>query len=206
MLRTCFYIQKFSVTGISIFFNSRLKIRSCFKVLISRILFQSSHSQVYIQLFRRTANRLCWSQHELCSLQLHAENGQSAELGLLCAHAGALLFRLSFFFQTLLFQNHDVIGKSIYQISRIFELLDGANDIEIDKEFGRIDKTFRWDLRTLKLFRDESSFSEGFLNRSLTNFKGSVQGSLSRKAVEWMVRVVNPFVFMDQWNDGVRLL
>lgn len=53
-------------------------------------------------------------------------------------------------------QNHDVIGKSIYEISRILKLLGGANDIEIVKEYGRVEKQFKWDLKTLKLFRNGS--------------------------------------------------
>ncbi|CAI2346371.1 unnamed protein product [Caenorhabditis sp. 36 PRJEB53466] len=102
----------------------------------------------------------------------------------------------------VLMQNHDVIGKSIYELSRIFELLGGANDVEIDKEFGRVDKKFRWDLESLQLFRDESSIPPEFLNKSLQIAKGSVQGSLSRPAVEWMVVTVNPSTFLNQWNQG----
>ncbi|PIC45002.1 hypothetical protein B9Z55_005173 [Caenorhabditis nigoni] len=99
-------------------------------------------------------------------------------------------------------QNHDVIGKTVYEISRIFEILDGANDIDIDKEYGRVDKKFNWDLKTLRLFRDESSLSSSFLNKTLKMSKGSVQGSLSREAVEWMVKTVNPKKYLDQWNEG----
>ncbi|EGT36011.1 hypothetical protein CAEBREN_03660 [Caenorhabditis brenneri] len=103
----------------------------------------------------------------------------------------------------ILMQNHDVIGKTVYEISRIFELLDGANDIDIDKEFGRIEERFDWDLKTLRLFRDESLYTPEFLNKTLRISKGSVQGSLSREAVEWMVKTVNPRVYLDQWNEGV---
>ncbi|KAF1766371.1 hypothetical protein GCK72_006328 [Caenorhabditis remanei] len=101
----------------------------------------------------------------------------------------------------VLMQNHDVIGKTVYEISRIFEILDGANDIDIDKEFGRIEERFEWDLKTLRLFRDESIYTSSFLNSSLRISKGSVQGSLSREAVEWMVKTVNPrkYGVDEQW-------
>lgn len=102
----------------------------------------------------------------------------------------------------VLMQNHDVIGKTVYEISRIFEILDGANDIDIDKEFGRVEDRFSWDLKTLRLFRDESTLSECFLNHTLKLSKGSVQGSLSREAVKWMVNTVNPRVYLEQWNEG----
>uniref|UniRef100_A0A1I7U2B2 FBA_2 domain-containing protein n=2 Tax=Caenorhabditis tropicalis TaxID=1561998 RepID=A0A1I7U2B2_9PELO len=90
----------------------------------------------------------------------------------------------------ILMQNHDVIGKSVYEISRIFEIFGGANDVDIAK--GNIVERFRWDLESLDLFRDV---------RELRIVKGSVQGSLSREAVDWIVNQVNPMVFL---ADGIK--
>ena len=54
----------------------------------------------------------------------------------------------------ILLQNHDVIVKSVYEMEQIYEWLGGANDIEITPEAGRLDKNFKWDPKSLKMFRN----------------------------------------------------
>ena len=85
---------------------------------------------------------------------MYGEDGENTELGIFRFDAGKFQIIAVGDHEELSFQNHDVIGKTVYEISRIFEILDGANDIDIDKEFGRIEEGFEWDLKTLRLFRD----------------------------------------------------
>uniref|UniRef100_A0A8R1DFF2 Uncharacterized protein n=1 Tax=Caenorhabditis japonica TaxID=281687 RepID=A0A8R1DFF2_CAEJA len=103
----------------------------------------------------------------------------------------------------ILLQNHDVITKSVYEMEQIYEWLGGANDVEITPEAGRVDKKFEWDPRSLKLFRNESGIDEKVLNTTMKFAKGAAQGSLSRAAVDWMVRTADLSTYIAQWNKGM---
>lgn len=103
----------------------------------------------------------------------------------------------------ILLQNHDVIVKSVYEIEQIYDWLGGANDIEITPEAGRVDnKKFKWDPVSLKMFRNETGIDKNVLTTSMKFAKGAVQGSLSRGAVDWMVRTVDLSTYINQWNEG----
>ncbi|PIC46635.1 hypothetical protein B9Z55_006259 [Caenorhabditis nigoni] len=102
----------------------------------------------------------------------------------------------------ILLQNHDLITKSVYELEQVYEWLGGANDVEITPEAGRLDNKFKWDPKSLKMFRNESGINEVVLNGKMKFAKGAVQGSLSRAAVEWMVRTADLTIYIDQWNKG----
>ncbi|RCN32846.1 hypothetical protein ANCCAN_21336 [Ancylostoma caninum] len=91
-------------------------------------------------------------------------------------------------------------------MATIFELLDGANDVEITPcPKDRSDLKKMWDARSLQLFANvidmsESAVSAKQLNASLSFAKGAVQASLSREAVEWVVFTVNLTTLMQQIN------
>ncbi|RCN29708.1 hypothetical protein ANCCAN_24531 [Ancylostoma caninum] len=86
-------------------------------------------------------------------------------------------------------------------MATIFELLDGANDIEITPcPKDRLDLKKMWDARSLKLFANETDVSAKQLNASLSFAKGAVQASLSRAAVEWLVFTANLTTLMEQIN------
>ncbi|KIH64946.1 hypothetical protein ANCDUO_04735 [Ancylostoma duodenale] len=103
-------------------------------------------------------------------------------------------------------ENHDVIIKSPYEVATIFELLEGANDVEITPcPKDRLDLTEMWDARSLKLFANDIDMSESAvsakqLNATLSFAKGAVQVSLSRAAVEWLVFTANLTTLMQQIN------
>ncbi|EYC09607.1 hypothetical protein Y032_0059g2961 [Ancylostoma ceylanicum] len=99
-------------------------------------------------------------------------------------------------------ENHDVIIKSPYEMVTIFELLDGANDVEITPcPEDRLNPNKTWDARSLRLFPNESAVSEKQLNASLSFAKGAVQASLSRAAVEWLVLTANLTTLIQQINE-----
>ncbi|PIC46636.1 hypothetical protein B9Z55_006260 [Caenorhabditis nigoni] len=102
----------------------------------------------------------------------------------------------------ILLQNHDLITKSVYELEQVYEWLGGANDVEITPEAGRLDNKFKWDPKSLKMFRNESGINEVVLNGKMKFAKGAAQGSLSRAAVDWMVRTADLTTYIDQWNKG----
>lgn len=102
----------------------------------------------------------------------------------------------------MLLQNHDVFTKSVYEMDRIFELLDGANDVSVTKETeGRRKNHLKWDPISLKMFRNDSGIEESILSSEMRISSGYSQASMSRAAVDWMVNTVDLTVFIDQWNQ-----
>ncbi|CAI2346376.1 unnamed protein product [Caenorhabditis sp. 36 PRJEB53466] len=102
----------------------------------------------------------------------------------------------------ILLQNHDVIIKSVYELEQVYEWLGGANDVEITPEAGRLDKKLSWDPKSLKMFRNETGIDEKVLTTRMKFAKGAAQGSLSRAAVDWMVRTADLSTYIAQWNSG----
>ncbi|CAD6194440.1 unnamed protein product [Caenorhabditis auriculariae] len=103
----------------------------------------------------------------------------------------------------ILLQNHDFIIKSVYELVKIYGLLGGANDVELTPAGGdRVDKKFKWDPKSLKLFRNEAGRSQAQLETSMSFAKGAAQASLSRQAVDWMVRTADLTLFIKQMNAG----
>ncbi|CAP24007.2 Protein CBG02521 [Caenorhabditis briggsae] len=102
----------------------------------------------------------------------------------------------------ILLQNHDLITKSVYELEQVYEWLGGANDVEITPEAGRLDNKFKWDPKSLKMFRNATGIDEVILNGKMKFAKGAAQGSLSRAAVDWMVRTADLTTYIDQWNKG----
>ncbi|KIH54911.1 Core-2/I-Branching enzyme [Ancylostoma duodenale] len=101
----------------------------------------------------------------------------------------------------LLMQNYDVMIKTVYETVAILEKLEGANDVHIRPcEAGRWNHSFKWDARSLRLYRDERLATPAQLNGSLTFARGAVHASLSRAAVHWMVKIVDLTVLLDQLN------
>ncbi|CAB63388.1 EGF-like domain-containing protein [Caenorhabditis elegans] len=101
----------------------------------------------------------------------------------------------------LLLQNHDVISKSVYELARIFEILGGANDVNIGKEIDqRRVPGLKWDPKNLKLFRNESGLDDELLKKPMKIASGYVQASLSRAAVEWLINTVDLTLFINQFD------
>ncbi|EYC05288.1 hypothetical protein Y032_0083g1682 [Ancylostoma ceylanicum] len=101
----------------------------------------------------------------------------------------------------LLMQNYDVMIKTVYETVAILEKLEGANDVHIRPcEEGRWNHSYKWDARTLRLYRDERLATPAQLNASLTFARGAVHASLSRAAVHWMVEIADLTVLLDQLN------
>ncbi|CAO4373668.1 unnamed protein product [Caenorhabditis nigoni] len=101
----------------------------------------------------------------------------------------------------LLLQNHDVIVKSVYEISRIYSLLGGVNDVHFGKEIdGRRVPGLNWDPKNLHLFRNESGINEKVLNEPMRVYSGAVQVSMSRAAVKWLIEDVDVSMTIEQFN------
>ncbi|EPB69805.1 Core-2/I-Branching enzyme [Ancylostoma ceylanicum] len=112
-----------------------------------------------------------------------------------------LLANISGWGYVLLMQNYDVMIKTVYETVAILEKLDGANDVHIRPcEPGRWNRSYKWDARSLRLYRDEKLATPAQLNASLTFARGAVHASLSRAAVHWMVKIVDLSVLLDQLN------
>lgn len=102
----------------------------------------------------------------------------------------------------LLLQNFDVVVKSVYELERIYELMVGVNDIHYGKEIdGRRVSGLKWDPKSLKLFRNESGISDKVLNTPMRVSSGSEQASLSRAAVEWLIKDVDLTIAIEQFNQ-----
>ncbi|KAK6011871.1 Core-2/I-Branching enzyme, partial [Ostertagia ostertagi] len=101
----------------------------------------------------------------------------------------------------IMMQNYDIMIKSIYETTSILQALDGTNDIggtECDP--NRWDHTAKWDVRSLKLFRDEEKTTSIKLNTTLRKTCGLVQTTLSRATVGWLVKTVDLTTLLDQLN------
>ncbi|PIC33814.1 hypothetical protein B9Z55_013662 [Caenorhabditis nigoni] len=101
----------------------------------------------------------------------------------------------------LLLQNHDVIVKSVYEISRIYSLLGGVNDVHFGKELDeRRVPGLKWDPKSMHLFRNESGIDKKVLNEPMRVYSGAVQVSLSRAAVKWLIEDVDVSIAIEQFN------
>ncbi|EFO97780.1 hypothetical protein CRE_15880 [Caenorhabditis remanei] len=103
----------------------------------------------------------------------------------------------------LLLQNYDIITKTVYELDRVFDLLDGANDMQIKKEnlYFRV-KGLKWDPISLKLFRNTSGIPDHVLQTPLITSSGGVEATLSREAVRWLIETVDLTVSIDQRNQS----
>lgn len=98
-------------------------------------------------------------------------------------------------------QNNDVITKTVYELSKIYEIFGGANDVNIGKEKDqRRVPGLNWDPRSMKLFRNEDQFSNKLLDKPMTVVSGSIQSSWSRAAVKWLIEEVDLTIAIDQFN------
>ncbi|KAK5967474.1 Core-2/I-Branching enzyme [Trichostrongylus colubriformis] len=92
----------------------------------------------------------------------------------------------------ILMQNYDIMIKTVYETVSIFQALGGANDVHVlPCEADRYNHSLKWDVRSLKLYRNEQQVALAHLNASLTIARGAVQASLSRAAADWMVNTVD---------------
>ncbi|KAK5967473.1 Core-2/I-Branching enzyme [Trichostrongylus colubriformis] len=92
----------------------------------------------------------------------------------------------------ILMQNYDVMIKTVFETVSILRALGGANDVYVRPcGPGRYNRLLDWDIRSLKLYRNEQQMTSAQLNSSLTFAQGAVQASLTRSAVEWMVNTVD---------------
>ncbi|KAK6057330.1 Core-2/I-Branching enzyme [Cooperia oncophora] len=92
----------------------------------------------------------------------------------------------------MLMQNYDVMIKDVYETVSILQALGGANDVHARPcERRRYDHRLKWDVRSLKFYRNASQMTPSQLSASLTFARGAVHASLSRAAVDWMVNTID---------------
>ncbi|CAJ0605569.1 unnamed protein product [Cylicocyclus nassatus] len=104
----------------------------------------------------------------------------------------------------ILLQNYDMMIKSVYETVSILEALNGANDIRSRPcEWFRWNHTANWNVRTLKLFHNESLATASQLATNLTIVRGIVQSSISRAAVDWAVNTVDLTTLINRINTRV---
>ncbi|CAJ0606311.1 unnamed protein product [Cylicocyclus nassatus] len=101
----------------------------------------------------------------------------------------------------LLLQNYDMMIKTVYETVSILKEFGGANDICARPcERERWNHSAKWDVRSLKLFRNESQATDAQRTTNLTIVRGFVQCSLSRAAVDWAVKIVDLTPLINQLN------
>ncbi|KAK6032564.1 Core-2/I-Branching enzyme [Ostertagia ostertagi] len=89
-------------------------------------------------------------------------------------------------------QNYDIMIKTVYEAVDILRALGGANDVHVRPcESNRYNHSLKWDVRSLKFFRNETQMTPTQLNASLVFARGAVHASLSRAAADWMVNTVD---------------
>ncbi|KAF1753192.1 hypothetical protein GCK72_019748 [Caenorhabditis remanei] len=115
----------------------------------------------------------------------------------------------------MLLQNHDIVTKTVYELDRIFEIMNGAADMEIENDtLDGSSRRFNFNPKNLKLFRNglfeqqmfhnflfsETGISENNLKTPVTLVSGSVAASLSRESVQWLIDTTDVTVFTEQLN------
>ncbi|WKX93410.1 hypothetical protein Q1695_011015 [Nippostrongylus brasiliensis] len=102
-------------------------------------------------------------------------------------------------------QTHDVVIRTNEELKRIFQALNGSNDVQITPSPPSLyNHHTKWDADTLRVFEDVADGPPtDTRNVSLFVTKGAVQTSLSREAVEW-INHVNLDKLVDQFNSGVE--
>ncbi|PIO63652.1 Core-2/I-Branching enzyme, partial [Teladorsagia circumcincta] len=102
----------------------------------------------------------------------------------------------------IVYENYDIVIKTVYETIYIFQALDGTNDIGVTKaDPDRWDHSAKWDMRSLGLFPDETKATPLQLNTTLKIRQALAQASLSRDAVNWMVNTIDVTKLMDQFNN-----
>ncbi|KAK6732735.1 hypothetical protein RB195_016848 [Necator americanus] len=104
----------------------------------------------------------------------------------------------------IVYENYDLVIKSVKETVEIYEMLNGVNDVAIrycsDIRCSQVADQHRWDAKSLHIFKNESAATRSQLNAKFNFAKGSAQASLSRAAVEWMVNTVNLTRLLYQLN------
>ncbi|KAK5967475.1 Core-2/I-Branching enzyme [Trichostrongylus colubriformis] len=104
----------------------------------------------------------------------------------------------------ILLQNYDIMIKTVYETVSILQALGGANDVHVlPCEADRYNHSLNWDVRSLKLYRNEQQVALAHLNASLTIARGAVQASLSRAAADWMVNTVDLTITFEQLDFNI---
>nr|CDJ88993.1 Glycosyl transferase domain containing protein [Haemonchus contortus] len=103
----------------------------------------------------------------------------------------------------LLSQTHDIVIRTNEELKRIFQALNGTNDIQIDPcPTGNYEQSMKWDAESLGVFHKSTYRPPAkALKTPLIIKKGAVQNAVSREAVEWMIRV-NLTKLIGQFNVG----
>ncbi|KAK6051051.1 Core-2/I-Branching enzyme [Cooperia oncophora] len=92
----------------------------------------------------------------------------------------------------VVYENYDVMMKSVYETVSILEAMDGTNDILVKEcEPERWDHSTKWDTRSLGLFRDGTS--QNALAKMST---------LTRDTVDWMLNTVKLTKLINQLNTN----
>ncbi|KAE9414925.1 hypothetical protein Angca_005372, partial [Angiostrongylus cantonensis] len=103
----------------------------------------------------------------------------------------------------ILQQTYDVVIRTNFELKRIFQVLNGTNDVQITPCHPFFyDQNMKWDAESLDVFVG-SSFqpSASALKVPLFIAKGAIQVSLSRAAVQWL-NGINLTQLIKQFSSG----
>ncbi|KAK6017842.1 Core-2/I-Branching enzyme, partial [Ostertagia ostertagi] len=98
---------------------------------------------------------------------------------------------------------HDVVIRTNQELKRIFQALNGSNDVQIGPcSSCHYDQNMKWDGESLEVFPDQTLRpSPEAMKMPLFIVKGAVQVSLSREAVKWLNRI-NLTKLINQFNTA----
>lgn len=89
----------------------------------------------------------------------------------------------------VLLQNHDILTKTNYELTQIFRLFCGANDIRTSPPMmERFKENANWTFEALDLLNNPGDYIDGL---GLTLAKGQAQSSLSRPFVDFILNELN---------------
>lgn len=103
----------------------------------------------------------------------------------------------------ILQQTHDVVIRTNDELKRIFQTLNGSNDVQITPcDPANYDQKKKWDAESLGVFTNPANRPPAAqLRQPMFIAKGAVQAALSRDAVRWINRV-NLAKLIRQFNAG----
>ncbi|CAD5208365.1 unnamed protein product [Bursaphelenchus xylophilus] len=108
----------------------------------------------------------------------------------------------------MLLQNHDFPAKTNFEKVAIFKWLNGSNDIELNPEPGRVNKSLDWSLTKMKIFKDPKKLEKimtawkSTAPPKITFAKGYNEISISREAMDYMFNELDLTNLMNQVDDG----
>ncbi|CAD5212880.1 unnamed protein product [Bursaphelenchus okinawaensis] len=96
-----------------------------------------------------------------------------------------------------LLQNHDFPAKTNYKMVAVMKWLNGSNDIEMNREPGRVNKKLNWTLSNMEIFKNSSKLDQILKTwtaptpPSITFAKGYNEVTISREAIDYIFTELN---------------